>query len=519
MAEKTNKLSICLVKAGVEDIDVVQAGCHEVPVDGLGVFYTKPSFAHPPEWLLKFFKGQLPDDLPIKTASARGVLVTSLDRDDTTYVFAVLFGNGRHLLNDDVLEERFGLKVVLNSVNSNNLRSIDKLNMGSFSKQSREQIGHEGEAANFGIDIEQDLLRAVTGRSNVAKFGKMITGKDAFATSAKFDVDDIRDLLEICLTQYLSDAYKQDFDWIDQLEDVRSSAVLASLNAELVARINASNFDRMWMAPPDIVSWADVLGFKYARPKKGDLHEDLSMLDLLASADGKPLTLEWLRGTSVYLISAEDEETHLHWPAYRCIYAEIVEAGSLFVLNAGKWYKVDDDFTQSVNDDFAGIPDAVLQTVAYHHENEGAYNVALSASLHNSVCLDADMIPHGGGKSSIEFCDVLTADRKLVHVKRYSGSAQLSHLFAQGAVSAEAFASDPSFREKVNAKLPPHLQLADTTLRPNTAEYEVVYAIISRSNKPLDVPFFSKVTVRNAARQVRGFGYKVSKLKIPVAAN
>ena len=50
------------------------------------------------------------------------------------------------------------------------------------------------------------------------------------------------------------------------------------------------------------------------------------------------------------------------------------------------------------------------------------------------------------------------------------------------------------------------------------SQYEVVYGIISRSEKPLDVPFFSKVTVRAAARRLRSFGYKVSKLKIPVIA-
>jgi uncharacterized protein (TIGR04141 family) len=53
--------------------------------------------------------------------------------------------------------------------------------------------------------------------------------------------------------------------------------------------------------------------------------------------------------------------------------------------------------------------------------------------------LDADPVIYGGGRSAIEICDLLSTDRVFVHVKAKTKSSTLSHLFAQGLNSAQAF--------------------------------------------------------------------------------
>ena len=129
-------------------------------------------------------------------------------------------------------------------------------------------------------------------------------------------------------------------------------------------------------------------------------------------------------------------------------------------------------------------------------------------------CLDNDPIVHGGGHSKIEFCDLLSRDRKIIHVKRYGNSSVLSHLFAQGVVSGELFISDPEFRAKLNDKLPADLRLPDPQSRPVADQYEVVYGIVSKSQRPLELPFFSKVSLRNARRRLTGYGFNVTLKKI-----
>ena len=70
---------------------------------------------------------------------------------------------------------------------------------------------------------------------------------------------------------------------------------------------------------------------------------------------------------------------------------------------------------------------------------------------------------------------------------------------------AQLFVSDDEFRQKVNDKLPEGHKLADRSARPNPEDYEVVFTIISKSANALNLPFFSKVSLRNARRRLRGY--------------
>jgi uncharacterized protein (TIGR04141 family) len=130
--------------------------------------------------------------------------------------------------------------------------------------------------------------------------------------------------------------------------------------------------------------------------------------------------------------------------------------------------------------------------------------------------MDADLIAYGGGPSKVEFCDLYTDTRQMIHVKRYGGSKVLSHLFQQGGVAASLWLGDPEFRRKVNAKLPTTHKLPNATKRPNSEDYQVIFAVTSNSNAPIAsaLPFFSRLSLRNVSRQLTGAGYRVSLVKI-----
>lgn len=515
MSAKTNKLNIYLIKAELNEFDaIVKTDIKSYPIEGVGTFYCEESKTYLPDWLTAFFLGALNGAFKIYAASARGILLTRSGQSPNERIFAVAFGLGRHLLNDDVIEERFGLKVVLNSVVKGTLRSIDKTTLGSVPKQSREQMSRESEAANFGIDIEQDLINAVTGRSKNTKLGKTISGRDPLSISVKIDVSEIRGFLPLCLTSYESDDYKEDFEWIDQIKDVRDSHTVETLNNWLVERLSSDELDRIWMAPPSVLDWVDVKGFRYGKKKTGQLQLDLDIKEFLSTLDDEEISLKLLKSRQIFAVSAKTDEANDSWHAFDCIYAEASIENDIFVLNNRKWYKIASSFTKKVLDDFANLPESTISLPNYSETNEGAYNDALPALVAHSFCMDRKMISYGGGHSTIEFCDLLTVDKRLVHVKRYGGAAQFSHLFNQGVVSGELFVGETGFRERLNAILPDEFKLADTSIRPNASDYEIVFAIISKSNNPLDIPFFSKVGLRNARRRLEAYGYRVTKKKI-----
>lgn len=515
MQSKTNKLTIYMIKPEHQNfnevVDTLQEGR---AIGDIGVFYSEESHPHIPGWIKDFFGVTLGDGLGITVSSAKGMLLTSIMHEDKKILFAVSFGFGRFLLKKETIEERFGLKVVLNSVDPKSLRSIDKTSLGSVLKHTREQITRDGIAADFGIDIEQDLVNSVTGRSKDEKLGNRITGRDALSVSVKVDVNNIKDFLKHCLDRYKSTDYKQDFAWIDQITDIRSIKQVNELNRQLLEKLNSKNFDNVWMAVPEVVDWVDIQGFRYLQQMDVDLKDDIDVQDFIAACGGGTIDIDRLESSFIHVISSKKDQVIESWSAFDCIYAELEYEGKICVLNNGKWYEIVKDFTQQVKEEFQNIDRSSMTFPQYNHGNENEYNKEAATQIPNACCMDKEVVVHGGGHSKVEFCDLLTKDKKIIHVKKYGGSSHLSHLFSQGVVSGELFAADKEFRQKLNDKLPPDYKLADYNARPDANNYEVVYGIISDSKKSLDIPFFSKVTLRNAHRRLAGYGYQVSIKKI-----
>jgi uncharacterized protein (TIGR04141 family) len=511
MAPKTNKLIIYLIKSQYAKPDeIVESSQDSIEVDPVGRFYFEDSGLSKPAWVKDFFGSTLLNNVKLFSASARGVLLVPLEHKGIPVNFAVSFGLGRHLLRPGVIEDRFGLKVVLNSVNPESLRSIDKTALGSVPKHSREQIGQDSIAGDFGIDIEQDLVSSVTGKSRHQQLlGKTISGKDSLSVSTKVNANNIREFLQFCYEQYLSTEYKKDFAWIDQIADIRDQQKIDTLNGLLLAKLSGKNFNKIWMAVPEVVDWVDIKGFRYLRRKEADLVDDLDIKDFLEMLTDKPLNLDLLKQSHVFVVSSKTDEVNGAWNAYQCIYAELEHNGLVYILNNGKWYEIVKDFAQQINTSFEQMEHSEVGLMQYSHSNESEYNKAAADALPGSCCMDRELIYHGGGHSSIEFCDIYESNAKrLIHIKQYGGSSHLSHLFSQGAVAGELFVADQAFRQKLNQKLPADHKLADHKTRPDATAYEIVYGIISDSQKPLDIPFFSKVSLKNAKRSLEGYGYK-----------
>jgi len=513
--QKTNKLSIYLIKAAFQRLeDIVDSDRPTQEIPGVGDFIFGESHPHPPRWVNDFFGSTLSPTLNIFTSSAKGVLIAPIQDGSETIRFAIAFGVGRHLLKDGVVEERFGLKVVLNSVQPASFRSIDKTTLGSVPKHSHEQMSRDVAPTEFGIDIEQDLISSVTGKSDDRELGITISGRDALSVSVKADVTNIADFLHHCLNRFRSTDYKQAFDWIDQIAEVRDLQLEKTLTDMLIHKLIARDFNKLWMAVPEVVNWSDVAGFRYGKPKRSELHGDLDISTFLASLNSEQITLDTLKRGFVFMISAASDDIADRWPPFRCMYAEIDLNANLYVLNNGKWYAIARGFTDQVLADFNSTTKSTITLPDCTVSDEGEYNLFATASVPGSCCMDGKVVPHGGGHSKVEFCDLYTSDKRIVHIKRYGGSSVLSHLFSQGVVSGELFVGDGDFREKVNAQLPAERRLSDPSLRPNTSEYEIVYGIISNDDGPLDIPFFSKVSLRNARRRLSNFGYHVAIKKI-----
>lgn len=503
--KRTNNFAIHLIKDAIRGLDnivreayrdrVIEITLDETPAK----LYISTHALKPPKWSTTF-KGLVePGKFGMTMAPGAVVLVEAANR-----TFAITFGTGRYMLEPECWEERFGLLVVLNSIKENAIKSIDKKTIDSISRQTREQASRDVGAHDFGLDVERDLLRAVTGTPEDKELGLRLYGMDSLKATVKADLADLPKILPKFLERYKDKSYKDTFPWIDQLSEVKRKSIKITLNKQLLRIIEQRRFERCWLAPPDIIEWDVIAGFRYGQSKKRDLHADLDFEEFLAEIGEAAEINDALLNYRVCSYDTNDTVRH-DWPLFNCINCELDdEEDKSFLLSGGKWYRIAKNFVQEVDKFFSEIERYEFSFPAYQHKAEGEYNeYVVAAHKERFVLGDKKNIAHGGGQSKIEFCDIYDLEGGVIHVKRYGGSSVLSHLFAQGMLSGELFKSDPSFQKKVNKLLG-----LKNDIKPEGQT--IVFAVISKSEgEELELPFFSRLNLKHAVRRLRSFGYEV----------
>jgi uncharacterized protein (TIGR04141 family) len=481
-------------------------------IDGVGALLVKPPKKRSPTWA-NFFAPRVAIEEFGKASSPAAVLLVTIDARH----FALTFGSGRYLIDPLKIEQRFGLRVAINAVDSEKIRSLDKLSFDRLASQSRIQASRNAKPSEFGLDIEQDLLRAVTGSPRNGKPGEVISGLDALHVIARISIDDLRGKLEKYVAMADRKSYPKEFKWLDNIEQERQQSTLDALNSALIDGLRADPPERWWLAPQDIVDWHTIAYFQFGHAHSSPRHTELSLSMLIDYIGTDELSFEKLSHTHIVALRADDSTAH-QWLASRCIYAEIDRGARTHILNGGTWYSIARAFIDTVNEAVEKIPIMALGVPKYEHESEGEYNSDIANKDPTRFdLLDKNLAQHGGGHSAIEFCDLYSASKQIIHVKRAGGSSVLSHLFSQALVSGELFRTDPDFRKKVNEKLSRGNRLADPAAELPASEFTVVLAIVGGGGATKQLPFFSKVNLKNTYRRLTGFGFNVAISYIPVA--
>lgn len=510
MANK-NKLSIYLVKVGLFEKEDIFEKPEEIDIfttltDGSHVYYI-PSDVHKPSWLKSFFLQDGNNDM--WQANSRVVLIKRITIDNEERVFALTFGYARFLFKTNVLEEQFGLRIVLNTIKQNELRKISKTSVGTNQKQSAEQLPKNSDISEFGFDINRDLMKNVSGKTEDEVFEKsMLTGGDIFSLTVSRDISNLDEFLEYCYRRYKETSYQDRFSWIDNIKYVRDQSFVEKLDFKLIEEINNENFTQVWMAVPEVVDWEDI---KYFSISNDSTHYNDIEIDKVIASLRNPLTnISQLMSKTIKAISSRDDNESIYeWKAYNCIVAEISLDNCEYCLSNGKWYKINNNFATDINRQYNGIDLFGETFIDYDHADEDAYNSALVGSLDSSLLLHTYKITTGGQGNNIEPCDVFWNNR-IIHIKRNGGSSLLSHLFNQALVSSQMWL-DASARQQLKNKMREKGCPNIIPDRFNSSDYEIVLAIINKfTDERPKIPFFSKVAICFTVKNIKNFGFKVS---------
>lgn len=469
-----------------------------------------------PQWkyYLDEFAGS-PIDMSDNTSN-KAVMILKI----SSRLMAIVFGYGRSLLNEEAIELNFGLKTALNIIDPKRMRSVNATTIEDVVVTTQRQASYSTDQDEFGINITSDIMKGVTGNPFDPIYGNTVSGKDSLIVSTYMELSETKERLELYLKAYFDKRYRDiGFSWIDNIGEVRDTALCDQLNSHLVDNINTRSYTHLNAAPPEIIDWEHIKGFCFSGMGKNKNEEDNYNLDFdieeyIDKIRPGTILLDKLKRDRLYAITSE-EIIYSVCNVYSAIVFQTSYNHKTFILYAGSWYKINNNFYETVTNYVdREIPISNIILPECTEQVEEKYNELVTEANSNYCLMDQKMVRVEGGPKKIEACDIFTTNKQFIHVKFKSRSAQLSHLFSQGKVSAQCFISDAKFRQQVSEIAigrfgKPVFNYND---KPVSNEYEVIYVIIDKeidktSNR---LPFFSLVNLMLTAQELERMHMKYS---------
>ena len=475
------------------------------------------------------------------SVSNRALILVKFKYYNASRYVAFVFGQGRHMLKPELIDRKFGLRAALNAMYKSGERGQDATRVQQVNAKTvahttirvNRQANAIVEFEQFELDSERDLLSAVTGKPyDESRWGSRIRGSEAVTIYTDVELDGLGDLAKKLVRLGSRKDYQERFGWIDHVIAIKDPVCLNRLRAEVVSAVR-SNSDKVNMAPPELIDWGDITSFGYRISSAGNILppsgvQELNIeryLDILGRNRDR-LRFKSMQRHHVVALDGQGQVAH-EWPVARTLLAEIDLDSDTYLLEDGNFYRVSKNFMNNLDEyiddigDFSGkLPPASIGSNR-DLEPEASYNKRAADGSTSRILLDRELIymPHITGP--IEICDVLTSSGEFIHIKRKLGSSALSHLFAQGIVSAELFLTNDKFRDKVREKIhdvADKCDDGDQFMRALDFEalearnIKIVYAVIAKWNgrKTSEaLPFFSKVNLRRTVRELRRLGFEV----------
>lgn len=520
MKKNTQKLSIRLLKEDLEPVDALRDGVDLEPWGKVeGAFLALGTMGGgAPKWS-RFLELSAAESGRVSNRTAYGlVFVPSGGR-----WFAVSFGMGHVKLDPSKFVQDFGLKVVLNSVDPKQLKSADVRTPDENTLQRRSQTSRGSDQTAFAIDVERDIVRGLAGVPKDKKFAERVAGTDSLSMDRRMDVSDLPQACADAFAMYQKTDYQKDFSWIDQIKHEREKDVIEKLEDALIAAIEAAlgggGAENLFLAFPIIYDPEKAASIRFKGFRSNMIFPDLSFENYLAAMRERAkakFTREDLENHTLHEVDDDGIDCGGRWKISECLVFEAEIDGKTYVLSAGRWYRIDENLAESVQE-FFDQADKVTLPDAEAGDNEETYNARLKATEPDYLCMDRKLITPTGASTTIEVCDFLTQDKRIIHVKDKTSSSRLSHLFNQGTVSGRTLILDGQARNKFRAKIREVEAdtgqtgfvdvIPDVTGDFQAPEYTMIFAVLTTGDAP-HLPFFSQVTFRQAARDLTASGFK-----------
>jgi uncharacterized protein (TIGR04141 family) len=484
--------------------------------------FVEENKSKPPKWVsfIQDYTTSPLDDL--KNVVNSFVVLVKVPYSEGVRYFAITGGFGFNALNKDMLEQNFGLRTTLNSVDPKKLRFMDAKNIDVRTKQKRVMSNVSTEVFDFGINFDEEVVRIVSGYCSDPVIGRKMSGADSLSLSQEIEFQELGEKCKQLLDKYMEETYKKRFDFIDNIQPIKDKTLIDLLDQKLVQALNACDFDsgKIAIAYPDQIEYERCnfykvygLGRKNYETEEIDVFSVKEILGCLSLIDLKTIK------NRVKIVGFEEEGKPVvgSESLYGFLVFETEIDGEVYVFSNKMWFKVSLDYIEKVNQRIKKIVNTVEEFLPAWSKSkgkylEGQYNDSFS-SEQNFVVMDKKLFHIPQSRSKVEVADLFQkSEKRLICVKKLSASSTLSHLFAQGSVSVDLLKSMDEYKTNYDKTLKSKWPDADI----NIEGIKLTYAVgTGKTGDILDIiPFFSKVNLLHHSEFVRKFGVPVEITRI-----
>ena len=445
--------------------------------------------------------------------------------------FVATFAHGWMYLRESKFESDFGLKVSVNALDETRLKRLERDNLGDALRGVALSPFHR-DFQSFGVDDALDLVRKVSGSTRDGASADVLTGSKSLKVSGEFSLADLPELAAEALKFFKSNAYKQtSFRIVDFLRPVTDSSLIDQLDdlATETIREGTASFE---LGLPS-TGEDEGVGYKFRGPRLRRYYPDL-LLRHYASALGDRLsdiTAQTLKDHHIVAVFEDGARPIQSWTIRSGLVGSVVHEERRFAINGGEWYQIEEQFRTSIERtfrelvrDWDGDPPIPLKKIYDEQGNgrfqqESEYNSKL-CSDRGYILLDSRLVRLPDAQvRAFEACDALDiAGKRFIHVKRNSRrSSVLSHFFKQGSNSGQQFKRFHGVWEILAGMVEEYggVEAKAKFLSANTdslRKWKVEFWIIDspRMNGEFNIPFFSKISLRDEVNSLRAMNYEVA---------
>ncbi len=121
--------------------------------------------------------------------------------------FAVCFGYAHAMLNHELIEPEFGLRVTANMADPFKVAAIQVRALSENSRQQRSQTASRTRVAEFDVEVEREWLRYLKADvSDGVNWASGVGGSQSLSLTTKMELSEFPTLLSHLLDQFASEA-------------------------------------------------------------------------------------------------------------------------------------------------------------------------------------------------------------------------------------------------------------------------------------------------------------------------